>query len=316
MYDLSARPWLNSIEDEETRQAREIASGCHMVRLPPMIEAPVKLPIAATFSLDVSGLALTALACDPSIVVSGGGDVIVNVKAYGDFDSKLNVLGVLDGRKLYSRTAIVGGDILEGVRLFAMNGALHGVASTDASQQVVFRLDGNRVAANDRILSPRRERNWMPAVVCEEGREDHLRLIYSTQPLVVLDYGSRVVGGVMATRVADIPQTLGHIRGGSQLIPYNDGWLAVVRQVHRFEGSAGVRHVHRFAWFDRGLTRVNLGRVFYFMEDGPGEFCAGLAEHDGKFLLGVGLNGKHAVIAEVTRDVIEEYLSSAVEVVP
>jgi hypothetical protein len=76
-----------------------------------------------------------------------------------------------------------------------------------------------------------------------------------------------------------------NFRGGSQVIPFGGGWLALI---HEMQWRAAVRrrfYQHRLVWFDdQGVLR-GVSRQFYFRAKGI-EFAAGLAWHpDGKWLL-------------------------------
>jgi len=72
-------------------------------------------------------------------------------------------------------------------------------------------------------------------------------------------------------------------RGASQLIAFDNGWLALVLEVHERDG----RHFyqHRFVWFDKANTLRKVSRPFFFHKKGV-EVAAGLAWHpDGERVL-------------------------------
>ena len=144
------------------------------------------------------------------------------------------------------------------------------------------------------------EKNWMP---CVDG--DRLRLVYSTDPLIVFDWApdlGRVMQDPAGRNVG------GTVRGGSQLIKYRDGWLAVVHRLH-FVDNRKV-YAHQFAAFDRDLTSVRFGRTFFFNRVGI-EFCAGLAHHQGRFILSYGVEDSEAWIAEVAPETVAAFLDGA-----
>ncbi len=161
--------------------------------------------------------------------------------------------------------------------------------------------------------SQRQEKNWMPLV---EG--DSLRFVYSTSPLLVtkLDPGSMFVN----PPAREMPAVTGHVRGGTPLVPYKDGYLAVVHEVYRpkreppnynpllgffapmekdpVAGDVPTIYVHRFVRFDRALSRAELSEPFYFRRIGT-EFCAGALWRGDKLLLSFGSNENEAWIAYV-----------------
>jgi hypothetical protein len=129
--------------------------------------------------------------------------------------------------------------------------------------------------------------------------------------------------------VESIPQSVGSIRGGSQLIPYEGGYIAVVHEVYSVAREAlgansllgffpqpargpiayksNIVYMHRFVRFDDKLTTATLGAPFYF-EDYQIEFCAGLAHFAGKYVLSYGVNDKFARIALVDPEVVRDLL--------
>lgn len=151
--------------------------------------------------------------------------------------------------------------------------------------------DGNVTQAHVQP-SPRHEKNWMPVV-----HDGALRFVYSVDPLRVLDYDEAsqrvrpLPGDVEAPRSA--------IRGGSQLVPYGDGFLAVVHEVH----TAGPRYFHRFMRFDKDVRLVHTSEPFFFQHLGI-EFCAGLAAVGDEFVLSYGVNDREPRLAVVSKDVV------------
>lgn len=202
----------------------------------------------------------------------------------------------------------------------ATHNAMPGVSTAPALviRQALLELtqDGAEILKAYVQPSQRHEKNWMP---CVSG-QDELKLIYSTQPLAVLNVLKT------AASATGIQQVTGHIRGGSQLIPWGKNYLAIVHQVHRpprvpaghsvmlssfwpsatdpVAGDAPVVYLHQFALFDSGLTQVKLSGLFYFNILGI-EFCAGLARFGGKFVASFGVSDKEAWLAEIEDDTIE-----------
>lgn len=265
---------------------------------------------------------------NPTICIDANGDLrtILRVHRGPPGTRTINFTGVVNNRWVLNDPQIVlsrrdSGQI-EDLRLFMWKEQLWATAvqymdyRTEMStiHQALLELtpDGGEVVSTHIQSSPRNEKNWMPYVT--EGGD--LRLVYSTDPLVVLDVQDTHV----SPNVGSLRQVMGFIRGGTQLVPWRDeGSLAIVHQVYSpkvqnnpmmsdfWTPSASSIYVHRFAKFDRELTHVRFSRPFIFMRQGI-EFCAGLVHHDGRFIASVGIADKEPWLFEIEEEVVEAML--------
>jgi hypothetical protein len=140
-----------------------------------------------------------------------------------------------------------------------------------------------------RMLRPegqqQHEKNWMPQVA-----GDKLQFIYLCDPTRVLDEHAR-------TLVEHPPAVAAEeFRGGSQAIPFDGGWLALIHEVALLDGRRVYQH--RFVWFDASNVLRRVSRRFFFHGKGI-EFAAGLAWHpDGRHLImSYGVDDREAWIA-------------------
>lgn len=175
---------------------------------------------------------------------------------------------------------------LEDIRLFSWNGSLWGsscVRELNAEgwcEQLIARIE-QRSNSETRLAEwlvlrpegPRlHEKNWMP-----QAKGASLHFIYSCDPTrIVNDRGETV-------SESDAGFAVEQFRGGTQLIEFDEGWLALVHEV-QWQNDRRF-YQHRFVWFDSENNLRRLSRPFYFKEKGV-EFAAGLAWHpDGRRLL-------------------------------
>ena len=176
-------------------------------------------------------------------------------------------------------------------------------------EQVLARIDngapGRIRLADWRVLRPegerRHEKNWMP---CVDG--DVLRFVYLSDPTRILDQDARTAAEAQAPVKAD------QFRGGSQLMPFDGGWLALTHQARVRDGQRHYRH--RFVWFDEELKLRGVSRPFFFQKRGV-EFAAGLAWHpDRKHLIVTyGVDDSQAWIARVDAGDVRRVLQNADE---
>ncbi len=137
------------------------------------------------------------------------------------------------------------------------------LARIDESQPGRCALTDWRMLASG--LPVRWEKNWMPQVVGNE-----LRFVCTVDPTRVLTEAGVVLRDEPAALAAE------DFRGGSQAIPFDDGWLMVIHQAEVVNDKR--RYLHRFIWFDGDNIFRRLSRRFYMRQVGY-EFVAGMAWH-------------------------------------
>lgn len=196
----------------------------------------------------------------------------------------------------------------EDLRLFARNGSLWASAcvreftSEAWCEQVVARIDeGNGCRLADwRVLNPGgarvHEKNWMPRVEpAKTGTDrDELQFFYLCDPTRVLDERANIVSESLP------PVSAQRFRGGTQLIPFDNGWLALIHEVQWRPAENRRFYFHRFVWFDDANSLGKVSRPFYFNRKGI-EFAAGLAWHpdEKRLLISYGVADSQSWIATV-----------------
>jgi glycosyltransferase involved in cell wall biosynthesis len=138
------------------------------------------------------------------------------------------------------------------------------------------------------------EKNWMPWI-----KDGAIRFAYHVNE-VVDDYG-RLVSKMPLAFSAD------QFRGGSQVIPFHGGWLALIHEAGQLDNKR--YYQHRFVWFCyNGLIQyVSLPFVFHAKQI---EFAAGLAWHpdEKRLVISYGVADKEAWVATVDDHDIMEML--------
>ena len=185
----------------------------------------------------------------------------------------------------------------EDMRLFAWHDQLHVNACVRElnvegwCEQVLARVDEKTGALYDWKVMPRptrrHEKNWAPLVL--NGRR---RFMYRPGVVVSSD------GTTFEEHALD-GLALDSLSGGSQLIPYDGGWLAVVHESGaQPNGQRWYRH--RFIWYDVSLRPARVSKPFCLNHKGI-EFVAGLARdlNTGALLLSYGVDDREAWIGEI-----------------
>ena len=196
----------------------------------------------------------------------------------------------------YPRSAFVV-DGLEDCRLNVIDGRLRisatvrNYAGFDGLARIVEADDAGVV---QRMLPEprpgRHEKNWMPIL----GRDEYLYSCHESGRVLTV----AAVGDRWAILVRGPSPLLARgFRGGSQLVPVDGGWLAVVHEVSDDEGRR--TYEHRFVWFDADFAIVGVSPPFAFREPRTIEFAAGLAVVGERVLCSYGVRDEEAWIVSL-----------------
>ncbi len=205
----------------------------------------------------------------------------------------------------------------EDMRPFAWGGRLWCLAGArDLSperrrEQVLCRIDdalpGSARLCDWRVLrSPKgeaHERNWMPQV---DVARNQLRFVSLCDPTTVLDEHATVIDESTPAIAAD------HFRGGSQLIPFDEGWLTLIHETETWDRGEQ-RCLHRFVWFDEATRLARLTRTFFFHDGASAEYAAGLAWHPDseRLLLSYSVKDRACWIGAVDASEVRRLLEDA-----
>lgn len=156
----------------------------------------------------------------------------------------------------------------------------------------------------------RPEKNWMTPVY-----EPALHFDWIYGPNAV------VTGEVLSTWMTDNPE-IATLRGSSNLLPWKDGnYIGVMHRTYAFKSrswDARVfghqdnylrNYVHYFVEFDPQGMIISLSKGFQFHKPGV-EFCSGLAEKDGNFLISFGREDVSSHLAILPKSVVGKSLSA------
>jgi len=101
-------------------------------------------------------------------------------------------------------------------------------------------------------------------------------------------------------------------RGGSQVIPFGEYHISIANVLTKFHkseaGRKNAQYRHCFIVWDKDWKVVKYGEIFDFM-GGEIEFCCGMTEHNGNFLVTFGYQDNAAFLLNVPRSVIEDFVN-------
>jgi SAM-dependent methyltransferase len=143
------------------------------------------------------------------------------------------------------------------------------------------------------------EKNWMPVV----GGGRHA-FIYRCDPTRIVDWVGLTVSESEPEIAAD------SFSGGSQAIPFDDGWLALIHEAIASPIDGKRCYQHRFVWFNAGLQLKKASRRFYLQANNQIEFAAGLCWHpdERRLLISYGIKDCEAWLGSVDADEVRVLL--------
>jgi hypothetical protein len=205
---------------------------------------------------------------------------------------------------------------LEDVRLVKWDGKLYATGvrrDTDTTGKGRMELseivDGKEVSRT-RIEPPNPdsycEKNWMPIL----DKPYHYVKWTSPTEVVVAD---ETQAKTVCTNPCGI-QFHRDIRGGSQVIPFGDNYIAITHEVDLWNNENGhkdAHYYHRFILWDKNFNIIGASKEFKFM-DARIEFCCGLAQVGEDFLITFGFQDNSAFLLRTPVHVVKTMLDEGV----
>ncbi len=209
---------------------------------------------------------------------------------------------------------------LEDARLVRWKGKLYitGVRR-DTTTNGQGRMELSEIIVNDdsvvevsrfRIPPPKHkdsycEKNWMPIL----DKPYHFVKWSNPTEVVKVDPEKETCKTVYLTEPIPLPRDL---RGGSQVIRWDDDhWIALTHEVDLFHSEVGRKDAvyrHRLILWDNEWNIVKASNDFSFL-GGHVEFCIGMVEYQGDFLITFGFQDNAAYIMKTPRKIIEDILN-------
>lgn len=144
------------------------------------------------------------------------------------------------------------------------------------------------------------EKNWMPIL----DKPFHFVKWSNPTEIVKVDLASlTATTDKLVEQKVTFPRD---IRGGSQVIPYGDNYIAITHEVDLFKDGIGrkdAHYYHRFVMWNKDWEIINYSPEFKFMT-GNIEFCCGLAFEEGVFTATFGFQDSTAYLLKIPEKVV------------
>lgn len=207
---------------------------------------------------------------------------------------------------------------LEDARLFRWDGKLYtsgvrrdldtiGTGRMELCE-IVVKGDSVKEVSRFRIPPPKDpnsycEKNWMPIL---DQPYTYVKWSNPTE-VVKVDLVEKTSTSIHLGEPISLPRDL---RGGSQVIPWKNYYLAVTHEVDLFKSEVGRKdgkYYHRFLIWDKNWNIVAHSKEFSFMS-GHVEFCIGMTEYGDDFLFSFGFQDNASYVLKVKQQIVEDFI--------
>lgn len=150
------------------------------------------------------------------------------------------------------------------------------------------------------------EKNWVPII----DKPYHFIKWHNGTEVVHYDVDTKTTTPVIIHNWKDLG--CADLRGGSQVIPFKDGYLSLAHITYLFKSPAGRKdgvYRHRFVYFDKQLEIIKVSREFSFL-GADVEFSIGMTEWNENILITFGFQDNAAYILKTSKKYLEEYIMS------
>lgn len=148
------------------------------------------------------------------------------------------------------------------------------------------------------------EKNWMPIL------NQPFQYVKWTNPTEVVEVYTDTLKS-KTLKLGETKPSSRDIRGGSQVIPFEDGYLALTHEVDLFKSQEGRKdsiYYHRFVLWDKDFNITKISEDFHFL-DAHVEFSIGMVERGSNMLITFGFQDNAAFILDCPIKTIKDFLN-------
>lgn len=148
------------------------------------------------------------------------------------------------------------------------------------------------------------EKNWMPII------DKPFQYVKWTSPTEVVEVYIDTLKS-KTLKLSESQPVIRDIRGGSQVISFEDGYLALTHEVDLFKSPEGRKdsvYYHRFVIWDKEFNLVKVSEDFHFL-DAHVEFSIGMVQRDSNMLITFGFQDNAAFILDCPIKTIKDFLN-------
>ena len=149
------------------------------------------------------------------------------------------------------------------------------------------------------------EKNWMPIL------DQPFHFIKWSNPVEIVKYDPSTKT-TKTVYLGDRNYFNDDPRGGSQAIPFENGYLTLTHETELFKSEAGKKNAiyrHRLVHWSKDWIPLRKSNAFSFM-DAKIEFTCGMAVHGDDILMTFGYQDNAAYILKTPKNVVKDYMNA------
>lgn len=208
---------------------------------------------------------------------------------------------------------------LEDVRLIQWEGKIYGIGvrrdldTVGTGRMELSGLDFTdtevKEVSRHRIPGPPPDNEYcMKNCTPIEGKPFHL--LKWTNPTALMKFDPNG-GETEIFETTEYKPNFNDMRGGSQVIEYNGGYLTLIHETDLYNSEQGRKDAtyrHRFVFWDKDFKNQRFSKLFSFMNMKI-EFSCGLAQYKDDFLITFGAQDNTAYILRISKSFVENFIN-------
>ena len=219
----------------------------------------------------------------------------------------------LDKKPLWEFIGLEDGRLVEWEGKLYLIGVRRDTTTNGVGRMELSEIENGREVKRYRIEPPNGytycEKNWMPIL------DMPFHFVKWSNPTEVVKVNlDKLTSETIVLKEQSI-DVIRDLRGGSQVIPYKDYYIAVTHEVDlwfNYMNHKDAHYYHRFIVWDKDWNIIQYTDAFKFL-DANIEFCCGLSHIKDKFVLTFGFQDSTAFLLEMTEEFLESFIDGKIE---
>lgn len=209
---------------------------------------------------------------------------------------------------------------LEDVRLVEWYGKIYGIGvrrdldtkGTGRMELSELQFDGTNVkeVSRFRIPGPPPDNEYCMKN-CTPIQDKPFHLLKWTNPTALMKFDPTQEEDTEVFVTTEYVHGYNDMRGGSQVIRFNDGYLTLVHETNLYKSEQDRKdatYLHRFVTWDKDFKNQKFSKLFSFL-NARIEFCCGMTEYENSYLITFGLTDNTAYILRISKQCIEDFIN-------